>query len=893
MTEQHQQPSLPPSPPQQGQDQEHEPPQDAVAHLQGHSNGSMVNSLANFQQHSRLHFIGRWRTNAHDILHEIYTSDPKLRETLALSSDRIAQGKEPMSAADGKVTMIHLDMDAFFCNVALTKPENAAYRGRPVAIAAGKNRSDVSSCNYEAKRQGVRQGMWVGEAKEKCPDLITLEYDFPRCEAINRQVYRIVLEECPPNTRLWLQVYSVDDTMIALFTDNVDVVREYCSRVRRRIENETGCTASCGAAINILLARLATADAKPNGQRILASKEEADLFIRNTKIQDLHGVGGQALVKIVAEFVKRFPAQSRSFGLDVDALINQRRHSYWAPPPPMNIPVPHGSAIANEAKGDAEGNDEVDVTPDASGDEADGDGEESEAAKVKKSLSMLTCEVLQQLSLGNLQSALGKKVGENIYKHCRGIDNRVVVPTGVAGLDDPMVHAVYGKNAAGTSSTGGSLTLPGSFASTMNYAVRPKVFKDISDLYEQLARDVCAKMLRKGAQCSSARLTVLERHPESPVEPIKFLGCGRCNEFHWSIKPTKPLRGEESDQLTALCIDILKKITLLPGQDRTSVKGMVTTAGEMKVVPLVDFRGVGLQVSGLSVIHKGGLEKRHSTSSATAATRRSTEQVSLTAAFQRQAEKRRSKRDNADVVDDSTPSELSGTGVCPVLASGQLGGDDDNEVVVENRVLNRKRPREEKEVANEPIVLSSQSSDPTQSGLTPAGCGPTNLQLEKSGSKPSAPVLAPPKRSPTLVVDGDTSERRRVASRMTLDVSQYLRTTDSDSLAIIETMSETEQQDDTLRAEDVIAAVRSLLSTLEQRAETRKSDVRVLEDFVLQASRQGDFLTARTLLRMALTTAARMRCRILSGAIAEELLPKINKVVASKGIPGVDHLCLS
>ncbi|CAN0180955.1 unnamed protein product, partial [Discosporangium mesarthrocarpum] len=35
--------------------------------------------------------------------------------------------------------------------------------------------SEVSSCNYPARDKGVKAGMFMGKAKELCPDLVVLK----------------------------------------------------------------------------------------------------------------------------------------------------------------------------------------------------------------------------------------------------------------------------------------------------------------------------------------------------------------------------------------------------------------------------------------------------------------------------------------------------------------------------------------------------------------------------------------------------------------------------------------------------------------------------------------------------------------------------------------------
>ena len=44
--------------------------------------------------------------------------------------------------------------------------------------------SEVSSCNYKAREFGVTKGMWMKRAKDLCPSLIILPYDFDRIEKV-------------------------------------------------------------------------------------------------------------------------------------------------------------------------------------------------------------------------------------------------------------------------------------------------------------------------------------------------------------------------------------------------------------------------------------------------------------------------------------------------------------------------------------------------------------------------------------------------------------------------------------------------------------------------------------------------------------------------------------
>ena len=123
--------------------------------------------------------------------------------------------------------IVHVDMDCFFASVALLsrpdlvdKPVAVAHSGTPrhcvsvrvrwwattahphaqpmLYVATGGVAGDgaarggeISSANYVARAFGVRAGTFVRTAKQKCPDLVVLPYDFARIKQVSETVYRM------------------------------------------------------------------------------------------------------------------------------------------------------------------------------------------------------------------------------------------------------------------------------------------------------------------------------------------------------------------------------------------------------------------------------------------------------------------------------------------------------------------------------------------------------------------------------------------------------------------------------------------------------------------------------------------------------------------------------
>ena len=143
--------------------------------------------LATYGSTSRLAFLGGKRD---EIWQEVF--DTNAREVTP-----------PRPPTNGRQRVVfHIDMDCFFAWVAILA--NPSLRGKPVAVchsSGPSSNSEISSCNYEARKYGVGASMWLQEARRKCPSLVAA------CVEINQCVKRVLLapssgeESSPPRRR--------------------------------------------------------------------------------------------------------------------------------------------------------------------------------------------------------------------------------------------------------------------------------------------------------------------------------------------------------------------------------------------------------------------------------------------------------------------------------------------------------------------------------------------------------------------------------------------------------------------------------------------------------------------------------------------------------------------
>ncbi|XP_064084428.1 DNA repair protein Rev1-like [Macrobrachium nipponense] len=161
--------------------------------------------------------------------------------------------------------------------------------------------SEIASCSYEARKAGVKNGMFMGPALKLCPNLKTIPYDFDGYKEVAYKLYDIVASFTHDIEAVSCDEMYVDLTEI--LNDCQVAPLEFVSYLRQEVQAATKCPCSAGVGPNMLVARMATRRAKPNGQ-YMVDMENLSEYMINEKVTDLPGVGWSLGKRLESQNIK-------------------------------------------------------------------------------------------------------------------------------------------------------------------------------------------------------------------------------------------------------------------------------------------------------------------------------------------------------------------------------------------------------------------------------------------------------------------------------------------------------------------------------------------------------------------------------------------------------------
>ena len=157
-------------------------------------------------------------------------------------------------------TVLHLDLDTFF--VSVERLINPALERRPVIVGGMGDRGVVSTCSYEARRFGVHSAQPMRLAKQLCPQAVFIGGDMELYSRYSRLVTAIIADRAPIFEKTSIDEHYIDITGMDRFFG----CYKWAHELREAIMKNSGLPISFGLSENKTISKIATDEAKPNGE---------------------------------------------------------------------------------------------------------------------------------------------------------------------------------------------------------------------------------------------------------------------------------------------------------------------------------------------------------------------------------------------------------------------------------------------------------------------------------------------------------------------------------------------------------------------------------------------------------------------------------------------------
>lgn len=184
-------------------------------------------------------------------------------------------------------------MDCFYAAVEMR--DNPEYRGRPLAVGGHeKQRGVLSTCNYEARKYGVRSAMPTARALKLCPQLLVVPGRMSVYKDVSRKIHAIFQRYTSIIEPLSLDEAFLDVTNVSICHGSATLIAQ---AIRKDIWHELELTASAGVAPVKFLAKVASDINKPNGQFVV-TPENVQITVDKLPLEKIPGVGKVSLEKL-------------------------------------------------------------------------------------------------------------------------------------------------------------------------------------------------------------------------------------------------------------------------------------------------------------------------------------------------------------------------------------------------------------------------------------------------------------------------------------------------------------------------------------------------------------------------------------------------------------------
>jgi DNA polymerase IV len=230
-------------------------------------------------------------------------------------------------------TIFHVDMDAYF--VSVEELYDPSLKGKAVVVGGQRDeRGVVSAASYEARKFGVHSAMPLRTAAKMCPHAVFVAGHPERYRECSEQVYKVLGTFSPQ-----VEMASIDEA----YLDMTGTERLHgpplkaAHTLHQRMKERTRLNCSVGIGTSRLIAKVSSAQAKPNGVLWIVPGEEAR-FLAPLDVREIPGVG-----KVMEKHLHDFGIQKVGDLTKLEEGELETRFGKW------------GLALAGKARGEDAG----------------------------------------------------------------------------------------------------------------------------------------------------------------------------------------------------------------------------------------------------------------------------------------------------------------------------------------------------------------------------------------------------------------------------------------------------------------------------------------------------------------------------------------------------------
>ena len=198
--------------------------------------------------------------------------------------------------------IFHVDMDQFFA--AVEEKERPEIRGKPVVVGAdpkqGMGRGVVSTCNYEARKYGVKSGIPITRAWRLCPSAVYLPVNYSLYRKVSARIMRILRSYADK-----FEPWGLDEAFLDVTSrvKNFGEAEKLAQKIKNEVYEKEGLTCSIGVGTNKLVAKIGSDFKKPDGLTVVRG-EDVKACLAPLRVSKLLWVGRKTENKLNSMGIK-------------------------------------------------------------------------------------------------------------------------------------------------------------------------------------------------------------------------------------------------------------------------------------------------------------------------------------------------------------------------------------------------------------------------------------------------------------------------------------------------------------------------------------------------------------------------------------------------------------